>query len=144
VPKEADASQQLESLPERVRRSYATLTTRGVDAWIDEFVAPDFIWDVEPMGLSRYEGTAAFREFFADWTVAYAEWFAEPLEIVEFGDEIVVAEVHQGGRPHGSDQLVELRWAQLAAWRGGRIVEAINFPTFDEACAAARARTAPR
>lgn len=125
------------SLTEVIRRGSRTLNDEGVDAWIEGFTTPDFVWDVEPMGLGRYQGRAAFREFFNDWIGSYDEWFSEVIEIDVIGPEIAVADVRQGGTLPGAKEPIELRWAQLNLWRGDRVHTVINYSTVDEARAAA-------
>jgi hypothetical protein len=126
-------------LAEVIRRGFRTLTEEGVDAWIEEFTVPDFVWDVESMGLGLYEGRAAYREFFDDWVSSYEEWFSEPEQIEEFAEDVTVQALRQGGRLRGSQQWVELRWAQVCLWEGNRVRRAVNYSTLDEARAAAEA-----
>jgi hypothetical protein len=119
-----------------VRRSYSVLMTDGVDAWVERIAAPDFVWDVSPMGLGRHEGHDEFRRFFLDWTSSYEDWYIEPGEIDELSDDVVVNDTTQGGRLHGSDQSVELRYGQLGVWEGDRLKLALSYPSLDEARAA--------
>jgi hypothetical protein len=88
------------------------------------------------MGLGvRCEGHAAFRDFFDEWTRAYSDWFLETEEVRALSDEVVVLGMRQGGRPHGSDQSVELRYAAVGVWREGRCEMTVNYLTFSEALA---------
>ena len=123
-------------LTELTRRGFRTLREDGVDAWMEGFTTPDFVWDVDPMGLGRFEGRAAYKRFFEDWISTYEDWFSEVLEVEQLGDQVTVADVRQGGRLRGSEP-VEFRWAQLALWRGDRVQTVINYMTLDEARAAA-------
>jgi hypothetical protein len=131
--------QKQEDLAELAAQCIAELEFDTIDAWIERYLAPGFVWDVEPMGLGvRCEGPAAFREFFDEWTGAYSSWFLETEEVRALSDEVVVLGMRQGGHPHGSDQTVELRYAAVGVWSGRRCVATINYPTLDEALAAAR------
>ena len=123
-------------LAELTARAIAVIASEGIDAWIERYAAPEFIWDLRPMGLGYYVGNDAFREFYEEWTAAYADWFLELEELRALSDEIVVARLRQGGRPHGSDQSVELRYAALSVWRAGRCESTVNYPTLEEALAA--------
>jgi ketosteroid isomerase-like protein len=123
-------------LTELTRRAFRTLSEEGVDAWVERFTTPDFVWDVDPMGLGRFEGRAACKEFFDDWVSSYDDWFSELVEVEQFGDQVTLVDVRQGGRLRGSEP-VEFRWAQLGLWRGDRLHTVINYLTLDEARAAA-------
>ena len=131
--------QKQQDLAELVAQCIAELEVDTVDTWIERYLAPAVIWDVEPMGLGvRTEGVAAFREFFDDWIGSYSDWFLEAEEVHALSDEVVVARMRQGGRPHGSDQTVELRYASVAVWRDRRCESTVNYPTLEEALAAAQ------
>jgi hypothetical protein len=123
-------------LTELTRRAFRTLREEGVDAWLERFTTPDFVWDVEPMGLGRFEGRAASKQFYDDWVSSYEDWFSEAVEVEQLGDRVTLVDVRQGGRLRGS-QPVEFRWAQLGLWRGDRIHTVINYLTLDDARAAA-------
>jgi hypothetical protein len=128
-----------QDLAELAAQCIAELEFHTIDAWIERYLAPGFVWDTEPMGLGvRCEGPAAFREFFDEWTGAYSDWFLETEEVRALSDEVVVLGMRQGGRPHGSDQSVEFRYGAVGVWRDGRCEATINYLTFDEALAAAR------
>jgi hypothetical protein len=130
--------QKHQDLADLTAQCLAELEFETIDSWIERYLAPGFIWDVEPMGLGvRCEGPAACREFFSEWTSAYDDWFLEPQEIRALSDEVVVSHMRQGGRPHGSDQIVELRYSAVAVWRDRRCVMTINYLTIEEALAAA-------
>ncbi|MBA2439148.1 MAG: nuclear transport factor 2 family protein [Thermoleophilaceae bacterium] len=124
-------------LSELVHRSYDYLAKEGSDAWIETFSTPDFVWDMTPMGLGRYEGGAAFREFFADWISSYDDWFLELEQVEEFAGDVVVNTVHQGGRMRESEQSVELRFVQVGVWEGSRVDRVVNYSDLEEARLAA-------
>jgi hypothetical protein len=123
---------------EFVAQSIAEIATEGVDTWIERYAAPGYVWDLQPMGLGYYVGADAFRDFYEEWTAAYADWFIEVDELRALSGEVVVARLRQGGRPHGSDQSVELRYGAASVWRDGRCESTVNYPTFEEALAAAQ------
>jgi hypothetical protein len=126
-----------QDLAELAAQSIADLELDGIDVWIERYLAPGFVWDVEPMGLGvRCEGAAAFHEFVDEWTGAYSDWFLEAEEVRALNDEVVVLRMRQGGRPHGSDQSVELRYAAVSLWRDRRCEATINYTSFDDALAA--------
>jgi ketosteroid isomerase-like protein len=124
-------------LTELIQRSLETLAKEGFDAWVEKFTTPDFVWDVTPMGLGRYEGRAAFREFYEDWISSYEDWFMEPVQIEEFTSDVAVVALRQGGRMRNSEQSVELRFAQLVVWDDTRIKKTVNYSDLEEARVAA-------
>ena len=122
-----------EALEKRVRRGYEVFIAQGEDRWLDEFTTPDFVWDVEPLGLGEYRGRDAYRRFYGDWVSSYDTWSLE-VEVLEVaGEGMTVIGVVQRGTPHDTDQQVEFRWGQLSLWEGDRISRVINFPTVEEA-----------
>jgi hypothetical protein len=123
-------------LTELTRRAFRTLSEEGVDAWLERFTTPDLVWDVDPMGLGRFEGRAAYKQFYDDWVSSYEDWFAEAVEVEQLGDRVTLVDARQGGRLRGS-RPVEFRWAQLGLWRGDRVHTVINYLTLDDARAAA-------
>jgi hypothetical protein len=123
-------------LTELARGAYATLTNEGAEAWHDP--SPDFVWDMTPIGLGRYEGIPAFREFFRDWVSSYDDWFMELVDSEELSDSVIVISARQGGRMRGSEQSVEFRLAQVGVWDGERLLSVTNYLELDEARAAAR------
>jgi ketosteroid isomerase-like protein len=122
-------------LTELARRAYATLTNEGADAWDDP--VPDFVWDLTPIGLGRYEGLPAFRDFFRDWVSSYDDWFMELLGADELSDSVIVISARQGGRMRGSEQSVDFRLAQVGVWDGDRLLSVTNYLELDAARAAA-------
>jgi hypothetical protein len=123
-------------LCELTRHAFRTLSEEGVDAWVERFTTSDFAWDVEPMGLGRFEGRAAYKQFYDEWVGSYEDWFSEVVAVEQLGDRMTLVDVRQGGRLRGSEP-VELRWAQLALWRGDRVHTIINYRALDEAREAA-------
>lgn len=119
------------------RQAAADLVVLDIGDWIERYLAPGFVWDTEPMGIEVGTDTHdGFRRFFDEWTGAYSDWFLELEETRVLSEEVVVARYRQGGRPHGSDQTVELRYGAVLVWRGGLARKTVNYPTFEEALAA--------
>lgn len=116
-----------------VRHSYNLLMSEGIDAWLEEIPAADFVWEVTPMGLGRHEGKEALRRFFVEWTSSYDDWFIEPGYIEELSAEVVVNAVRQGGRLRGSEGRVVLDYGQLGLWKGEKLKLAANYWSFAEA-----------
>jgi ketosteroid isomerase-like protein len=91
----------------------------------EEFVAPDFVWDLRSWpvwtGQAEFHGTDGFREFFAEWIDAYEEWTHEAQDFIDVDEHRVVATTVQRGRLRGSESWVELRAAFLYTIEDGLI-----------------------
>ena len=87
------------------------------------------------MGI--FEGQAAVRGFFEDWSSSYSdiEWEAE--EIRDLGNGVAFAVILQKGRVAGSSGSVQLRYGAVTEWVDGLIVRNTTYTDIDEARAAA-------
>ena len=79
--------------------------------------APDFVWDLsrfrEWPEEAEYRGRDGFTEFFANWTEPYDEWDIDVEDLVDAGEDRVLAVVRQRGRLRGADSWVELRFGMV-------------------------------
>jgi ketosteroid isomerase-like protein len=123
-------------LVELTRRSYEYASERNWGALLSLY-GPDSVWDMSPLGLGTYEGPAATRRFFEEWTASYENYRIEPEEILELGNGVVFARVRQGGRPAGSSGDVSLLYAAVVVWKEGIVARLTNYTNIDEARAAA-------
>jgi ketosteroid isomerase-like protein len=121
---------------ERTVRAYES-ADRGDYGVLMSFFGPDATWDMSPMGLGLYQGSAPVRRFFEDWRGSYEEYETEVGEVLEPGTGVTLAVLVQTGRPRGSKGHVEIRYAAVLQWVEGLIVHATNYPDVDEARAAA-------
>jgi len=108
------------------------------------FYGPDAVWDASPWGMGVFEGQAALRGFFEDWSSSYSglEWTAE--EIRDLGNGVTFAVILQKGRVVGSTSSVQLRYAAVAEWRDGLIVRNTSYTDIDQARAGAERLAAGR
>jgi ketosteroid isomerase-like protein len=108
------------------------------------FYAPDALWYASSWGMGVFEGKAAVRPFFEDWSSSYSglDWTAE--EVRDAGNGVTFAVIAQRGRVVGSSASVELRYAGVAEWRDGLIVRNTTYTDIDEARAAAERLAAQR
>ena len=105
----------------------------------DEFttlIAPDAVLESMGMGTS-FEGVAAIRGFFEDWTGAYEEYGVEREEILDLGNGVAFGLIVQQGRPVGSSGRVQMRFATVVLVAEGALARATLFDDVDEARAAA-------
>ncbi len=84
---------------------------------VSRLLVPDFVWD---MGTFRgwpderqYTGADEFNQFFKTWRAAYEEWAMEGEDVVDLGDDRVLAVQRQRGRLRGGDTWVDLRFGSV-------------------------------
>src|SRR6478672_11465322 len=91
-----------------------------------DLTSPDFIWHTGSWkawtGPSEYYGADGFAQFFDEWTAAYDEWQQDIQEIVDAGDDQVVAINRQRGRLHNSDSWVDLEAGFVYTIEDGLVV----------------------
>ena len=121
---------------ELARLSFLPVETRDFDA-IMAFWTDDPLWDLSPMGLGVYRGTAAVRGFFEDWIGSYERLEIELERILDLGNGVVLSVVLQRASLAGSSGEVTIRYAGVAAWDRGSIVSVTNYSDPDEARVAA-------
>jgi ketosteroid isomerase-like protein len=122
-------------LVELTRRFFEAANRRDFDAVLSIFAA-DALWETPPLGTS-FEGVAAIRGFFEDWTTAYDEHEFEPEEILDLGHGVVFAVARQDARPVGSTGCVQTRAVFISEWVERMIVRVTVYYDIDEARAAA-------
>ena len=123
-------------LVELSRLSFEPAKSRNFDAMM-VFWADDPLWDLSPMGLGVYRGTAAVRGFFEDWIGSYERFEVELKECLELGNGVVLNVIVQTASLAGSSADVMLRYASVTLWENSLIVSVTNYPAIDEARAAA-------
>ena len=120
-------------LAERTRVVFEAVNRRDIDA-VMSFFAPDALL----AGFEVVEGRAAIRGFLDAWFGSFAELRFEVEELVVLDDEVVLAVIHQEGRPVGVDGQVHQREGWAIRWSAdGLIVRLTTDNDIDEARAAA-------
>jgi ketosteroid isomerase-like protein len=122
-------------LVELARRFFEAANERDFES-IPSFFAPNAVLDSMGMGAS-FEGVAAIRGFFEDFSGAYDEWRVEPEEILDLGNGVTFSVAHQQGRPLGSSGHVQMRFASVGLSADGAVVRLTLYTDIDEARAAA-------
>jgi ketosteroid isomerase-like protein len=120
---------------ELVRRYVAALNRRGPDVAMD-FFAPNAVLEATGMGTS-FEGVAAIRSFYEDWSRPYSEQEFEALEILDLGHGIALSVNEQRGCLAGSAREIRLRDGWVYEWVDDMIVGLTLYLDPDEARAAA-------
>jgi ketosteroid isomerase-like protein len=119
-------------LVELGRRSNEAANRREFGALMS-FFAGDAVWDMSPMGLGVFAGSAAVRGFVEDWIGAYEEYELTDEEWVDLGGGVTFAVLLQRGRPRGSSGEVTRRFGLVSVWDEGLTVLVRNYPNIDEA-----------
>ena len=114
---------------------------------LSESFAPDFILDTRSFrdlpGQMEFHGPDGFFEFFEQWVDPYDEWDQEIEDVLDAGENQVVAVFRQRGRLRGSTAWVELRYGIVFAVEDGLIRRVQIFGTPEEACEAAALGESP-
>jgi ketosteroid isomerase-like protein len=124
-------------LVELVGRLFEAANRRDFDA-VMGFYAPDAVWVTVSLGAS-FEGSAAIRRFFEDWTGAYGQFEIEMEEALDLGNGVVFVVTQLAARPSGSAGSALMRRRPLAfIWVEGLIARVTAYAdTIDEGRAAA-------
>jgi ketosteroid isomerase-like protein len=122
---------------EALRPAYEAMGRGDWDAVFRD-AHPDFELKTPDRGLGAGEvrGREQASRAFADFFEPYEEVVAEPQEVFEHGDRIVVFFALRS-RPRGSSSAVEIRAAHLWTMRNGRAARCEIFPVREEALKAA-------
>src|SRR5947207_14282173 len=93
---------------------------------------------MSPAGIAVagvYPGFDELRSFYDDWfsTFPFDDWEQELDEVIDCGDEVVVALTRQRGRGSASGVTVELEYAQVITFREGKIVRSVVYTDLDQA-----------
>jgi ketosteroid isomerase-like protein len=102
---------------------------------------PEFVWDMSTFRSwpeqQTYEGLDGARRFMADWIESWEDWDLQLVELLDAGDEGVLAILHQSGRSKATGLEVEMDFAQLWEIRGGKQARMRMYADLDEARRAA-------
>jgi ketosteroid isomerase-like protein len=83
-----------------VRRNYEAFAEGGVDRWL-EYWSDDLDHRPEKGGVDDpgpIHGKNAMRKWIRDWIDTFDEYWFEPVELIDAGDDTVVAVERFGGR----------------------------------------------
>jgi ketosteroid isomerase-like protein len=126
---------------EVVRAAGEAFNRDGVDAWlgyyaddIDYRAAEGAIDDRGPIGSKD-----ALRAYVEDWTQILDDYRVEPIELIDGGDDVVIAAMRASGRPKETDAETELALSFAAVYtiRDGKIARVREYWTRAEALEAA-------
>ena len=102
-------------------------------------VAADSEWIVrEGMdGRTVWVGREEFVEFMRTWTEEFEGWSIQVEQLIDAGDDRVVALTRQSGTGKGSGVPVELDLGLIYELKDGRVIRITNYLTHAEALEAA-------
>ena len=108
---------------ELVRASLEAFADRGLDA-MAEFWATDIDWraiEGAPDDVGVMHGPEAVRRYFQEWVDMFDGITNVPEELLDAGDDRVVAVQRAAGRARASGVDTEIRYAVVYTVREGRI-----------------------
>jgi ketosteroid isomerase-like protein len=122
---------------EIVRRAIAASTSRPPDVMtVNALYDRDHVlisdWGVEG---SRYVGVAGYVEAIAELDAAWQHWRQEVEDVLDAGDDRVVALVRLKAVGRESGAPVDQPWAMVVTLRDGRLVQSHTFLDRDRALA---------
>jgi ketosteroid isomerase-like protein len=104
----------------------------------EDLVSEDLEWIAVPgVGLGTYCGREGFIQFMELWTSDFENWSIELEELIDAGDDRVVATYRQTATGRASRVPVEFHQGSVHDLRNGRVVRVQHFPTPAEALEAA-------
>jgi ketosteroid isomerase-like protein len=113
-------------LVELARRIIDALNRRDFDA-AERSLAPNAVMEVVALGAS-FEGVAAIRGFYEEWTGAYEQFEIEIDEVLDYGNGIIFGVFTMQGRPVGGTGHVRYRIAQAQTWVDDLVVRITGAP----------------
>ena len=123
---------------EIVRDGYEAFRARG--EFVEDFVAPDFVWDMSTfrgwLESPTYAGLERANEFLGDWIGIWDDWEVVLEELHDAGDEVVLIAC-QRGRAEATGVPLEMRYGQVWRFRGEQLIRTETYSDPAEAMEAA-------
>jgi ketosteroid isomerase-like protein len=127
---------------EIVRSALTAFAESGLDA-LTRFWDADINWraiEGAPDDVGEMHGREAVRRYLQDWIDVFDDVTNVPEELVDLGDDRVLAVQHATGRAKGSGIETEIRYAVIYTLRDGKIVRGREYIDRDHALDAAGLR----
>src|SRR6476620_9833819 len=120
---------------EVVCRSLQAYNDLGLDG-LAEFLDENINWraaEGAPDDVGEINGIKAMRRYLGDFPEMFADVTVVPIEVLDFGDDRVLAVQRMKGRAKLSGVETEVRYAVVYTLRDGKIVRGREYFTKDEA-----------
>ena len=115
---------------------------RGVDldAWLDEYWADDVDYRAVEGALDDHgpiHGKAELRAYVQDWLDMFDDFKMEPAELIDAGEDRVIAVTRISGRAKLSGVETDLTFAVVYTLRDGKVARGREYWTKEQALEAA-------
>ena len=124
-----------------IQRYSTEAPDRGdLDSFLDEYWTDDIDYRAVEGALDDHgpiQGKDALRAFMQDWLDMFDDFRAEPVELIEAGEDNVIAVIRISGRAKLSGVQTDLTYAELWTLRDGKVAWGRQYWTRDEALEAA-------
>jgi ketosteroid isomerase-like protein len=124
---------------EVVGAAYEAFAQRGVDGFL-EYLTEDVdhrAMEGAPDDRGPMHGKEALRAYVQDWLDTFDGFTARPVELIDAGENQVVAVIRISGRAKLSGVETDLTYAAVYGIRDGSIARGREYATRDEALEAA-------
>ena len=115
---------------ERVRQGIEVMATQGVEAFLEEYVAPDGVWYTAPefVEVPEARGHDGLRSLFSIFMDTFDDWTFDVIEVRDAGDA-VVALIEHGGKIKGTDSTLRQPMGMVISdfREGGRVAGRVHF-----------------
>ena len=125
---------------EIVRDAVVAFNRGDLDAWLDEYLADDIDYRAAEGALDDHgpiHGKVAMRAYLQDWIDMFDDFKTEPVELVDAGEDQVIAVLRNSGRAKLSGVETDLTFAVVYTLRDGKVARGREYLTREEAVEAA-------
>ena len=125
-----------------VRDAVAAFNRGDLDTWLEYFTDDVDYRAVEgaPDDHGPMHGKDALRAYVEDWRETFDDFRTEPTELIEAGEDRMIAVMRISGRAKLSGVEVDLTFAVVYTLRDGRVARGREYWTRDQALEAAGLR----
>ena len=118
----------------------AAFNRGDLDAWLDEYWTDDIDYRAAEGAVDDHGpilGKDALRAYAQDWLGTFDDFRSEPVELIDAGEERVIAVTRISGRAKLSGVETDLTYAALYTIRDGKIARGREYWTKEQALEAA-------
>jgi ketosteroid isomerase-like protein len=139
VPERNTARAMSQENVKTVRDAFVAFNRGDLDAF-EQYWTDDIDYRAAEGALDDHgpiQGKDALRAFMQDWLDMFDDFRAEPVDLIEAGEDKVIAVVRISGRAKLSGVETDLTYAELWTLRDGKVAWGRQYWTRDEALEAA-------